>query len=120
MSTVKTFRKKPVEIQAIQWTGDNYDAAVEFASRAAQGYPGAIAELFLDLSHDEAKQEAQEQVGWRELGDMIARGCTAALYVDANCRWLGIETGEWILKDSEGFYPCKATVFAATYDEVSS
>lgn len=45
---------------------------------------------------------------------------TASLWVAANLTWLGIETGEWVLKDSGGFYPCKPDVFAATYDEIPS
>lgn len=28
---VKTFVKKPVEVQAVQWTGNNYDEIVDFA-----------------------------------------------------------------------------------------
>ena len=41
---------------------------------------------------------------------------TASLYVAANSVWLGVETGEWILQDSKGVYPCKPDVFEATYE----
>jgi len=41
------------------------------------------------------------------------------LYVAANEAWLDLETGEWIIRDSRGFYPCKAEVFEATYEPVA-
>lgn len=41
------------------------------------------------------------------------------LYVAANNAWLDIEIGEWIIKDSRGFYPCKPDIFAQTYEVVA-
>lgn len=35
---VKTFVKKPVEIQAVQWTGNNYDEVCNFVGLAALDY----------------------------------------------------------------------------------
>lgn len=43
---------------------------------------------------------------------------TAELYVNANGVWLTLETGEWIIKDEKGFYPCKDDVFRKTYEKV--
>jgi hypothetical protein len=89
-----TYRKKPIELQAIQWTGDNADAINDWC-------------------------------GWKfDLVDPEDRGDnpdhTAQVFVDANSVWIGIETGEWILKDRKGFYPCKPDVFAETYEPVQS
>jgi hypothetical protein len=44
---------------------------------------------------------------------------TAALWVAANQEWLGIETGEWVAKDSQGFYPIKDAVFGSSYEFVA-
>lgn len=30
---IKTFIKKPIKIQAIQWTGDNYDKVLDFVGK---------------------------------------------------------------------------------------
>lgn len=92
--TAKTYRKKPVEIQAIQWTGDNASDVREFAEPAFAVLHDLDREL---LNNPE---------------------CTAELYVAANSVWMAIETGEWILQDERGFYPCKPDIFAQTYDEV--
>lgn len=35
--TVQTYRKKPVEIQAMQWTGDNADELYEWAILPSRG-----------------------------------------------------------------------------------
>jgi len=81
-----TYRKRPIVIEAMQWTGDN------------------IADL------------------WDWAGAANVYGPTEAnplrLYVAANEAWLDLETGEWIIRDSRGFYPCKAEVFEATYEPV--
>lgn len=96
MSTARTYRKKPAERQAMQWTGDNVDALFEFTE--GNFHP-------LD-------DRDRELIGNTD--------CTAELYVAANSVYLAIETGEWVLRDSEGFYPCKAHVFADTYEEVTA
>lgn len=92
--SVQTFRKKPVEIQAVQWTGDNEDEIQAWTG-------GAIGFHKIDPGEHVDNPDA-----------------TAALYVAANSIWLAIETGEWVIRDSKGFYPCKADVFAASYEEV--
>ena len=87
--TPKTYRKKPVEIQAMQWTGTNGEA------------------MFAWLGEERFTHEAPA-------------GFTAMIYVAANDTWLGIETGEWVLKDAKGFYPCKPDIFEQTYAPVES
>lgn len=39
----------------------------------------------------------------------------ARVYVDANEAWLTITDGEWIIRDTLGFYPCKDEVFRKKY-----
>ncbi|BDD81457.1 hypothetical protein TPB0596_12200 [Tsukamurella pulmonis] len=82
------WRKKPVEIEAMQWTGDN-------AADLAQWTDGAF--------HD------------KPCG-VDTTGATGCLYVAANRAHLGIPTGEWVIHDRAGFYPCRADVFADTYE----
>lgn len=94
MSKPQKYRKKPVEIEAMRWDGDN---AEDIQVWMGLGFhPVAPA--------DRAKNPES----------------TAELFVNANSRWLGIETGEWVIRDSRGFYPCKPDIFEATYEEVTT
>lgn len=113
MSTPKRYRKKPVEIDAMQWTGDNYEEMCCFAWRPSDSHKGAVVDLFVSIDSNVA-----EDIHIRDLEGMRERGCTALLFVDANCEWLGIRDGEWVAKDRHGFYPIKPDVFAATYEEL--
>ncbi|MEU2002047.1 hypothetical protein ACH47B_13245 [Rhodococcus sp. NPDC019627] len=91
----QTFRKRPVEIQAVRWTGENLTEVHEFTG---EGKFAILAEI-----------------------DRMVCGnpdCTAELFVAANRVWMAIETGEWIIQDAKGFYPCKPDIFAATYEAV--
>ena len=88
----------------MQWTGDNINDLWEWVS--AEFLYGPLA--------------AEPAVG----PDSLGRACPAQparparLYVAANDAWLDIEVGEWIIRDSLGFYPCKPDIFAATYEAV--
>jgi len=82
------FRKKPVEIEAIQWTGDNMEAISQLVGE--------------DLVPMEDEHEAQTKIGivtlegvmTASIGDWIIKGVN----------------GE--------FYPCKPDIFQKTYEEV--
>lgn len=91
MQAPDTYRNKPIEVQAIQWTGDN--------AAAVSAWTGSR----FDVLDPEDRGDNPDH--------------TAQLLVDANSVWLGIQTGEWIIKDRKGFYPCKADVFAETYEQ---
>lgn len=86
------FVKKPVEIRAIQFTGDNFNEIIDFFGDASvRGIYGLTEKnpdhLILTTTH----------------GD------------PAPCR-----SGDWVIPDSkpETFYPCKPDVFEATYEVV--
>lgn len=82
------FRKKPVEIEATNFTRDTWDSVVEFTKGKAKG-------LIVE-KHIYGKAfciiETLE-------GDMMAT------------------EGDWIIKGVQGeFYPCKPDIFASTYE----
>ncbi|MGG7510879.1 hypothetical protein [Plantibacter sp. YIM 135249] len=88
--TAKTYRKKPVEIQAVRFEKPYKDVqefcpGIRFIRRGMQG---------TKVSH--ALIETLEGTMTAELGDWIIRGVH----------------GE--------FYPCKPDIFAATYEEVAT
>lgn len=83
------YRKKPVEVEAVQWTGGN---------------PHEI----LNLAGDSARHFSVDFVDgttWLEVG-------TQEGVVRAYC-------GDWIIKGVNGeFYPCKPDIFEKTYERV--
>lgn len=87
------YRKKPVVIEAVQWTGDNFSEILAFVE--GNDGPGTFPveieqrETYLDILTPEGVMAADP-------GDMIIRGIA----------------GE--------YYPCKKDIFAATYEAVSA
>ena len=85
--TPRTFRKKPVTIEAIQLIDDirNHLAAVEWIN--ANG------------------------------GNVTIPSVEPCLYIDTNKGWMRADIGDWIIKDVKGeFYPCKPDIFEQTYE----
>lgn len=88
------YRKKPVEVEAIQWKGSSTTTEVmEFCGTRMDG----------DL----------ELLNFVPLGFPVPK-----LWVEANQTYLPIELNEWIIRDRLGLYPCKPDIFAETYEEV--
>jgi hypothetical protein len=91
------YRKRPVVIEAMQWTGDNADAITAWYVSDFTDHE------FSTLDPEDATDNPV---------------ATAQIWVAANGVYAPIETGEWIIRDSRGYYPCKADVFAQTYELV--
>jgi hypothetical protein len=92
MTTPSRYRKKPVEIDAIQMTGGNTVAVVTFIGEAGGRYRTVTHPT--DATQDEVYIQTLE-------GEMRA--------VD----------GDWIIRGVQGeLYPCKPAIFAATYEPV--
>lgn len=91
----RSFRKKPVVIEAVQFTVDNLDELTEWSS-------GAVQLNMRQTSSGGGVIRLRAQVETLE-GTMLA------------------EVGDWIIRGVKGeFYPCKPDIFTATYDEVTS
>lgn len=93
MTGPQKFRKKPVEIEAIQWTGKNPAAVRAFTGMHKLPNGGDHFVFTTQSGHGE-------------------------LFVAANGAWLDIEVGEWVIQDARGFYPCKPDIFEKTYEKV--
>lgn len=90
---MKKYRKKPVVIEAIQFTGSNHDEISEFA-------PGYFNEVHPDDRSDDPE-------------------VTAEIFDNLHSTWVGVKDGQWIIKGVKGeFYPCAADVFQQTYEAV--
>ena len=90
--TARAFRKKPVVIEAMQWTGDGAKSILDWISGN-----GGTAYLHQNCGG----RESHLLIRTLE-GDMIA------------------DNGDWVIRGVKGeFYPCKPDIFAATYDAVA-
>lgn len=117
MTRPQRFRKKPVEIEAVQWDGTEAAADVLYTwtTRFTKPAPGHGAIQFLVLGTDDAITTLGSE------NDKVRRtnGYTAVIYDELHETWVNAATGDWIIKGVLGeFYPCKAHVFADTYEAV--
>lgn len=87
------YRKKPVVIEAVQWTGDEHQLED----------PDWICKAIADgnVVFDSAGSEDVKLVVRTLEGDMVA------------------DRGDWIIRGVAGeIYPCKPEIFAASYEDV--
>lgn len=87
------YRKRPVQVEARQWTGWNTSDVVDWiigaGTRTARW-------------HEETAGDAQ------------------FLAIDTLEGTMRADVGDWIIAGVAGeFYPCKPEIFAATYEEVT-
>lgn len=84
MTAPSKFRKKPIVITALQWTGHNLDEMREFTGGKFGG---------------------------------PTEDATALVYDELHDTWVGVNLHDWIIRGVKGeFYPCRADVFAETYE----
>ncbi len=97
--TIKYFRKKPVVVPAIQWTGNNLREVISFTDG-----PPANRTEFLRMK-------------WDEYCDLVARDGLKIFTLEGK---MSANVGDWILKGLKGeHWPCKKDIFDLTYDEIN-
>lgn len=90
------FRKKPVVIEAIKWTGENLKEIIDFTGL----HPSAL------------------KFSWKEYCDLVNREGLKIFTIEGP---LHASIGDWIIKGVKGeFYPCKPDIFETTYERVES
>ena len=93
---LRTFVKRPVVIQAIQWDGNNVRELSEFMD---EKLPNGTLKRKFDIYGDTSNP------------DLVI--FTLEGYYHA-------AVGDWIIRGLQGeFYPCKPDIFAKTYEEVT-
>jgi hypothetical protein len=90
------YRKKPVVVEAVQWSGSNWHEMLAWAEWEDSADARSLARLsFLSTSGDLLRIRTLE-------GTMTA------------------SPGDWVIRGVVGeFYPCKPDIFEATYEEVA-
>ena len=92
------FTKRPVTIEAIQWTGKNLREVITFTD----GPPDT-------RSHHAG-------MAWEAYADLVARDGLKIYTLEGK---MSAAIGDWIIKGVKGeHYPCKPDIFAATYEAV--
>lgn len=90
------FRKKPVVIDAIQWTGRNLKEIIQFSGL-----------------HKSAETKWPL---WEDYEDVVKREGLKIFSLEGR---MDANIGDWIIKGVNGeFYPCKPDVFEKTYEPV--
>ena len=88
------FRKRPVEVRALQWVGGPYECLNEFCGK------------------NWSRADAVEEVGPNDTENVV-------VWNTKERQWLNVPVGHWIICGIAGeFYPCDPQVFEATYEPV--
>lgn len=102
-----TYRKKPVEIEAVQLLWENWDAVCALWG-PGEGFPDGTSGCYVnpDTGAVSDKPETDEFVLGMQIGTL--EGVMTAV------------EGDWIIKGLKGeFYPCKPDIFEASYEAVA-
>ena len=89
------FTKKPVTIEAIQWTGKNLREVITFTD-----------------DHPDTRSHHAD-MAWEAYANLVARDGLKIYTLEGE---LLANVGDWIIRGVKGeYYPCKPDIFAATY-----
>jgi hypothetical protein len=97
---MRLYRKKPVVVEAMQWTGGNREEIIDWTGTHSGTGWVTEGEIMFPLSN------------------ILGEVGNPRLHIAANNIWVELEPGEWIIKDARGFYPCKPEIFEGTYEPV--
>jgi hypothetical protein len=91
----KKYKKKPIVIEAIEWTGKNLKSVIDFIGM-----------------HPSAKKWT-----WTEYESVVKDEGLKIFTLEGT---MMADIGDYIIKGVEGeYYPCKPNIFKATYEEVT-
>lgn len=94
MTTPTRFRKLPIEISAIQWTGGNEAQVIAFTGPT----------YFHAVDPEDRIEDAD---------------ITASVFDELHSTWVGVYTGHWVVRGIRGeFYPIDDSVLAESYEPV--
>lgn len=107
--TDRTYRKKPVQIEAVQLCWKNWSEVCDFVG----GPEGVINDKnpAWNINEDEVSDTCGESEPFIAFKAMTMHGDEAVF-----------RHGDWIIPDAKPgtFYPCKPEIFEATYEKVKS
>ena len=97
------YRKKPVVIDAVRWTGTNAEEVIAFIADGHENF-------------DHLPRDSNDPHIHQGIGHCPSEGTLDIPTLEGT---MTARAGDWIIKGVKGeFYPCKPDIFAATYDAV--
>lgn len=100
MNNNRIFRKRPVVVEAVQWTGINLHEVICFTDGPPQ-----------TRSHHAGMM-------WENYSDLVKRDGLKIYTLEGV---MSADIGDWIIKGVKGeHYPCKPDVFAMTYESAAA
>ena len=94
------FIKIPVEVDAIQWTGENHREMYNFLEDKTDSDKMATSGINFIINHNSFK------------GGLIIKTMSGEHTA---------KIGDWVIKEmTSGFYPCDKEIFERTYDKVEA
>lgn len=94
---IKTYRKKPVVIEAVQWNGSNLKEVIDFTGL-----------------HPSAKEWVDK--GWEHYEEVVKVNGLKIFTLEGA---MNASIGDFIIKGVHGeFYPCKPDIFSKTYEDI--
>lgn len=98
---VQRWRKKPAEIEAIRFTGDNW---IEIQDWTRELEPDLIRCCFFPVDEEDRAEDPE---------------IIAEVWDKLHSTWVGVKAGQWVIHGIQGeFYPCDAGVFEQSYEKV--
>ncbi len=95
----RSYRKKPVVVKAVQWTGENLREVI----------------AFMDGPPETKSHHAFTM--WEQFEDLVRKDGLKIYTLEGK---MDASPGDWIIKGvKDEFYPCKPDIFAATYEPAS-
>lgn len=116
MTGVQTFRKKPVEIQAMQMPEEG-----SFPNRGQQQSAVRLVAEWMTASGYEASPDEDADGEYLDgAGRVLPEHGANYLEIETLEGTMTARPGDFIIRGVQGeFYPCKPDIFAATYDLVT-
>lgn len=100
------FRTKIVEIEATQFTGDNFTEMFEWSE-------GNFREINTIATEGPVRDDGEE------VTVPVSFKRRAQVYDKLHTTWINVETGQWIVRGVKGeYYPCDDETFHWKYEEV--
>ena len=118
MSNPKKYRKKPVEIEAMQLVGNAGETARVTDWMQSNLYPFLVGD-YIEPDTLRYPDQVEGDDSRPDKGIYIdpANGNLMIRTLEGDMR---AEYGDWIIRGVQGeFYPCKPDIFEQTYEEVS-
>jgi hypothetical protein len=105
---LRTFRKKPVTVEALEFCGYLSDAEI------LHGLGAPVLYIPRGYEHDLRKDSEKD----RSRGDVLDHAPAYLVITTLEGR-MRADIGDYIIKGVQGeFYPCKPDIFAETYEEL--